>query len=96
MLPTKSNIASYMLPLLAILGTIGPLTAREPNSVNDQVAKVLDRFQAARPQAKELAIYRLDWVPTLQDAKVKAANEKRPILLVVVTNSYGNMRSGHC
>ena len=93
MSPNKRNIASCMLPLLAILGTI---TAREPNSVNDQVAKVLDRFQAARPQAKDLAIYRLDWVPSLQEAKAKAAKEKRPIFLVVVTNSYGNMRSGHC
>src|SRR5262249_22782919 len=60
------------------------------------VQKVLDKYRAFRPDDKGLAIFQLDWVPTLKDAKAKAAREKRPIFLVVVTNSFGNMYTGHC
>src|SRR5262249_5424521 len=61
-----------------------------------QVQKVLDKYRSFRPDEKGLAIFQLDWVPTLKDAKAKAAKEKRPICLVVVTNSFGNMYTGHC
>ena len=47
-------------------------------------------FRAARPDAKDLAIFQLDWMPTLKEAKVKAAKEQRPILMIVVENSFGN------
>ncbi|HJZ59018.1 MAG TPA: hypothetical protein VKE74_29005 [Gemmataceae bacterium] len=57
---------------------------------------VLDKFRSVRPQAAELAIYQLDWVPTLEAAKEKAAKEERPIFLVVVKNSFGDLCSGHC
>jgi hypothetical protein len=43
-----------------------------------------------------LAIFQLDWTPTLKDAKAKAAKERRPIFLIVVANSFGDMQSGHC
>ncbi|HLG42020.1 MAG TPA: hypothetical protein VI643_01555 [Planctomycetota bacterium] len=58
--------------------------------------KILDRFESIRPADKELALYRLDWTPGLKDAKERAAKEGRPIFLIVVTNSYGDMVSGHC
>jgi hypothetical protein len=32
----------------------------------------------------------------LKAAKEKAAREERPIFLVVVTNSFGDLYSGHC
>jgi hypothetical protein len=57
---------------------------------------VLDKYRSFRPLDKDLAIYQLDWVATLPEAKAKAAQEQRPILLIVVTNSYGNMYTGHC
>jgi hypothetical protein len=57
---------------------------------------VLDNFRSIRPKALDLAIYQLDWVPTLKAAKEKAAEEKRPIFLVVVRNSFGDICSGHC
>ena len=57
---------------------------------------VLDKFQSARPQEADLALYQLDWMPTLKAAKERAAKEQRPIFLVVVTNSFGDMYSGHC
>lgn len=83
--------------LLAMMGLLvwglGQAQASEPGTA---VSKVLERFEQAKPQAKDLTIYRLDWVPNLAEAKLRAAREKRPILLVVVTNSYGNMLSGHC
>jgi hypothetical protein len=60
------------------------------------VQSVLDKFQAVRPQAENLALYQLDWMPTLKAAREKAAREKRPIFLVVVTNSFGDLHSGHC
>lgn len=60
------------------------------------VQSVLDEYRAVRPTAKDLAIYELDWAPTLEAAKQRAAKEKRPVLLIVVTNSFGDMYSGHC
>jgi hypothetical protein len=60
------------------------------------VKNALDKFQSVRPSAADLAIYQLDWMPTLKAAKERAAKEERPIFLVVVTNSFGDMYSGHC
>jgi len=92
MQPNKpiGNIKLFAMMGLLVLG-FGQ--ASEPGTA---VSKVLERFEQAKPQAKDLTIYRLDWVPNLAEAKLRAAREKRPILLVVVTNSYGNMLSGHC
>ncbi|MCI0464454.1 MAG: thioredoxin family protein [Gemmataceae bacterium] len=63
---------------------------------NQDVQQVLDKYAALRPADKDLAIFQLDWVSTLKEAREKAAREQRPILLIVVTNSYGNMYTGHC
>jgi hypothetical protein len=60
------------------------------------VRRALDHFHSVRPSAADLAIYQLDWMPTLKAAKEKAVKEKRPIFLVVVTNSFGDLCSGHC
>jgi hypothetical protein len=60
------------------------------------VQKVLDAYRAAVPALEDLTVYSLDWSPTFDEAKNRAANEQRPILLIVVTNSYGNLYSGHC
>jgi hypothetical protein len=60
------------------------------------VKSVLDKFKSVRPQEADLALYQLDWVPTLKAARERAAKEDRPIFLVVVTNSFGDLFSGHC
>jgi hypothetical protein len=60
------------------------------------VRSALDKFKSVRPQEADLALYQLDWVPTLKAAKERAAKEERPIFLAVVTNSFGDLRSGHC
>ena len=60
------------------------------------VQGVLDKYGAVRPKDADLAIYQLDWSPTLKAAKEKAAKGGRPIFLVLVLNSFGNVCSGHC
>ena len=62
----------------------------------DDVRAVEEEFRDARPPAEQLAIYQLDWAPTLAAAKERAAKEHRPIFLIIVRNSYGNMFTGHC
>jgi lysophospholipase L1-like esterase len=59
-------------------------------------ASILDRFAKARPESKHLAVFQLDWAATLQEAKARAVKEKRPIFFLAVTNSFGNMFTGHC
>ena len=80
--------------LVALLGMACAVGVRGADQRDAQ--SVLDKFRSARPQAADLAIYQLDWMPTLKAAKEKAAKEGRPIFLVVVTNSFGDVCSGHC
>lgn len=61
-----------------------------------EVQRVLKGYRSARPTTDELMVYSLDWAPTLGEAKKRAAREGRPILLAVVTNSFGNLYTGHC
>jgi len=79
--------------LIAALWTTGLLHAQAPDSDKQ---KILDKYRLVRPADKDLAIFQLDWVPTLKEARGRAAKERRPILLLVVTNSYGNLFTGHC
>ena len=80
--------------IVAILALAG--VARVHGADQSDVKSVLDKFESVRPQAADLALYQLDWAPTLKAAREKAAREARPILLVVVTNSFGDLYSGHC
>jgi hypothetical protein len=86
-------LRTTLLGLIAALGTTGLLHAQAPNA---DVQKILDKYRLLRPADKDLAIFQLDWVPTLKEARERAAREQRPILLLVVTNSYGNLFTGHC
>jgi hypothetical protein len=70
--------------------------ARVHSADPSDIKSVLDKFQSVRPTEADLALYRLDWMPTLKEAREKAAREERPIFLVVVTNSFGDLFSGHC
>jgi RNA polymerase sigma factor (sigma-70 family) len=67
-----------------------------PVARDSEVQKILDKYHSFRPDDKDLAIFQLDWAPTLKDAKERGAREKRPIFLLVVTNSFGNLYTGHC
>jgi hypothetical protein len=79
--------------LIAALWTTSLLHAQAPDG---DVRTILDKYRLFCPADKDLAIFQLDWVPTLKQARERAAKEQRPILLLVVTNSYGNLFTGHC
>ena len=79
--------------LMAALWTTGLVHAQAPDG---DVQTILDKYRLVRPKDKDLAIFQLDWVPTLKEATQRAAQERRPILLLVVTNSYGDLFTGHC
>ncbi|HKB42698.1 MAG TPA: hypothetical protein VKD72_40085 [Gemmataceae bacterium] len=103
MAKTGLQTTRMVLLTLSILGgaallASGALAADQsgPQRQDAEVQKILDKYRSFRPGDKDLAIFQLDWVPTLKDARDKAAREKRPIFLVVVTNSFGNMYTGHC
>jgi hypothetical protein len=89
---------TWQVAIAVLVAGIG-LSANGARATGQEAAealKILDKYNALRPPAKELAIFQLDWAPGLKEAKDKAATEKRPIFLIVVTNSYGNMYTGHC
>ena len=81
------------LALLTALGATGLPHAQAPDG---DVRTTLDKYRLLRPADNDLAIFQLDWVPSLKGATERAARERRPILLLVVTNSYSNLFTGHC
>jgi hypothetical protein len=88
-MPLRTTLAF----LIATLWTTSLLHAQAPDG---DVPKILDKYRLVRPNQKDLAIFQIDWVPTLKEARGRAAKEQRPILLLVVMNSYGNLFTGHC
>ena len=62
----------------------------------DEARQVLDRYRELKPTDDELAMYRLDWVTSLEAAKRRAAEESRPILVVAIQARYGDLFTGHC
>ena len=48
--------------------------------------QIYDKALAAKPSPEKLRFYDLNWAPDLAQAKVRAREEKRPIVLVWVTN----------
>lgn len=75
---------------------LAALAAPLAQAQSDAAQEVLDRFHHLRPSATDLAMYRLDWVPSLEQAKQRARNEDRPIVVVAIHARYGDLFSGHC
>jgi hypothetical protein len=88
------GVVKTKLLMVAVLAMV--CVARVHSADMRDVKSALDKFQSVRPAAADLALYQLDWVPSLKAAKERAAREDRPIFLVVVTNSFGDFFSGHC
>ena len=66
-------------------------------SAQDSALKsVLDRYEDFRPGADDLAMYRIDWAPSIEEAQKRALREKRPVFLVIIHAQYGDLTSGHC
>lgn len=59
---------------------------------------VLEGYRALQPDESTLGLYRLDWVRGLEAARLRARQEGRPVLLLVVRNisGGGDVFSGHC
>jgi hypothetical protein len=91
----KISMALGLLGSVALFALRAPATEQQA-AKDAEVQNVLDRYRSFRPDDRDLAIFQLDWVASLPEAREKAAREQRPILLIVVTNSYGNMYTGHC
>ena len=61
-----------------------------------EVELILDKFELIRPQDRDLSLFKLDWEKTLKSAQARAAREERPVLLILVRNSNGDIFQGHC
>ncbi len=61
-----------------------------------EVQSALKRYNEFRPENNELAMYQIDWAPSLQAAQEKALKENRPVFLVIIHAQYGDLDSGHC
>ena len=62
----------------------------------DQAERVLQRYQEKRPNARQLAMYRLDWADSIETALERSGREGRPVMLIVIHARYGDITSGHC
>jgi hypothetical protein len=82
--------------LVLWIATLWITSLLHAQALDGDVQKILEEYRLLRPADKDLAIFQLQWVPTLKEARERAAMEHRPILLLVVTNSYGNLFTGHC
>ena len=77
------------LALLLLAASIAP-------AQDSKVKSVLERYADFRPAAKDLAMYQIDWAPSLEEAQKRALQEKRPVFLVIIHAQYGDLTSGHC
>ena len=83
-----TKAAVFALALAAVTAAAGAQT--------DEARQTLDRYRELKPTDDELAMYRLDWVNSLEAAKRRAAEESRPILVVAIHARYGDLFTGHC
>jgi hypothetical protein len=67
------------------------------SAADTEVQKTLDRFAKAKPDAKALAFYSLDWAANLKEAQARAKVERRPVFLIANTNITAgcNFYTGH-
>ena len=73
------------------------VSATSLSLAQDEGAKqILARFDDIRPTANELGMYRLDWAGSIDEALQRAAEERRPVFLIVIHAKYGDVSSGHC
>lgn len=81
---------------LLVLAVVAVFVSTAPTQ-DAAAIKIQERFDAAKPDAKRLAFYSLDWAMSLKDAKARAAKEHRPILVILNTNITAgtNFFSGH-
>lgn len=66
-------------------------------AADPEFQQTLDRFVKAKPDAKAMGFYSLDWSPNLKEALVRAKQEHRPVFLIANTNITAgcNFYTGH-
>lgn len=69
------------LALLLLLTTSSILIGQDATA-----RSIYDKAQAAKPKPEKLKFFDLDWAGNLAQAKQRAQEEKRPIVLLWVTN----------
>ena len=85
-----------MYRAISLLVVSGCLLNSNAAAQTEDAQLVLDRYQVIRPSDDELAMYRVDWAPSLEAALKRSAIEKRPVALVIIHAQYGDLSSGHC
>lgn len=80
---------------LGLVLTLTPAVFGQPDPA---VARILDKYEAAKPTEKALAFFSMDWAPSLTEATARARKERRPIFFIYVTNITAgqNFVGGHC
>jgi|TARA_B100000809_G_scaffold238138_1_gene258622 hypothetical protein len=87
------KLGRAMIGSLLLLAFTVTVMGEQPSR---DVALLLDKFELIRPQDRELRLFTLDWEKTLKSAQLRAAKEERPVLLILVRNSNGDIFQGHC
>ena len=87
----EKQMTRILTGLVLLLAATGLLSAQDRS-----VESVLDRYEDFRPGADDLAMYRIDWAPSIEEAQKRALREKRPVFLVIIHAQYGDLTSGHC
>ena len=83
----KKFLAFLALTMLAMTVT---------RAQTSEVESALKRYAELRPEEKDLAMYRIDWAASLEEAQSRALKENRPVFLVIIHAKYGDLSSGHC
>ncbi len=79
--PSRSINTMRTLTLLLLLGSAYISFGQDATA-----RSIYDKALATKPSAEKLRFFSHDWSSSLTQAKVRAAEEKRPIVLIVVTN----------
>ena len=87
------KLGRAMIGSLLLLAFTVTVLGEQPSR---EVELLLDKFELIRPQDRELRLFTLDWEKTLKSAQLRAAKEERPVLLILVRNSNGDIFQGHC
>ena len=95
-LPGSPSFSEESIMRIAATVIILSLSGLQVPAQDPQVEQLRKRFAAARPDEKDLGIYRLDWVVPLKTARDKAVKDKRPLIVVAVRNEHGDTFTGHC